>query len=300
MAAWSTAAFAANPNTSKVAPMPGSASWCIQPTIQSAIAFHGLDETEAGREGPDYMMYPGAAPGLAGALVSLAAGIATHGAIVGGMQAKHAAERAQKADQILAPYRATLDKFTTDRVTKELLVLRSDLAVCQHPPASGAWLVQLTPAFYLSQSQTSVIAEVVVSAAPTELTGKERPRATSVRVVSGEIKEREFADQWLADDGTVLAQRAALLVSEALDVAMRWEIHEADTATIPWATYRFAFGDREHMERAQQVAGDCHSSVLRTLRATYVVASMEAPNCVVPSASNSEQGLPPAPPEKRD
>jgi hypothetical protein len=294
------AALAANPNTTKVAPMPELASWCLQPMVQSAIAFHGLDQTEAGREGPDYMMYPGAAPGLAGALASLAAGVATHGAIVGGMQAKHASERAKKADQILAPYRATLEQFTTDQLAKALLALRSDLAVCPHPSTSGAWLVQLTPVFYLSQSQTSFIAEVTVSAAPTDITGKERPRATSVRVVSEGLKEHEFADQWLANDGTVLAQHAAILISEALDVAMRWEIHGTDTATIPWATYRFAFGDREHMERAQRVAGDCHSSVLRTLRATYVVALMEASDCVEPSTSGSEQSLAPALTEKRD
>ena len=280
--------------------MPALASWCLQPMMQSAIAFRGLDETEAGREGPDHMMYPGAAPGVVGALASLAVGIATHGAIVGGMHAKHAAERVQKADQVLAPYRATLEQFTTDRLTKALLVLRSDLIMCQHPHASGAWLVSLSPVFYLSQSQTSVIAEVAVSAAPTDMTGKERPRATVVRVVSGGLKEREFADQWLADDGTAVSQHAALLLSEALDVAMRWEIHETDTGTIPWATYRFAFGDREHMERAQRLSGDCRSSVLRTLRSTYVVASVEAPSCVEPLASGSEPSLPPAPPELRD
>jgi hypothetical protein len=266
---------------------------------QSAIAFHGLDETEAGREGPDSMLYPGVAPGLAGALVSLAVGIAAHGAIVGGMEAKHASERAKKADQVLAPYQTTLEQFTTDRLTKALLELRSDLTVCQHP-ASGAWLVSVIPVFFLSQSQTSVMAEVLVSAAPTDLPGKERPRATAVRVVSEGLKEHEFADQWLADDGTGLSQHAALLVSEALDVAMRWEIHETDTAAIPWATYRFALGNREHMERAQRVTGDCHSSVLRTLRSTYVVASTEIPSCVESSASSSEPILPPAPPEKRD
>src|SRR5277367_933815 len=190
MAAWSAAALAANPKATKVAPMPGSASWCLQPMTQSPIAFHGLDETEVGHEGPDYMMYPGVVPGIAGALASLAAGIAAHSAIVGGMQAKHASERAQKADQVLAPYRATLEQFTTERLTKALLALRSDVAVCQHPPASGAWLVSFTPVFYLSQSQTSVIAEVVVSAAP-DVTGKDLPRATAVRIVSGGLKESE-------------------------------------------------------------------------------------------------------------
>jgi hypothetical protein len=144
------------------------------------------------------------------------------------------------------------------------------------------------------------MAEVLVSAAPNDLPGKERPRATTVRVVSEALKEHEFADQWLADDATGLSRHAALLISEALDVAMRWEIHASDTATIPFATYRFAIGEREHMERAQKVTGDCRSSVLRTLRSTYIVAATDVSSCVEPSASNSEPGLPPALPEKPD
>src|SRR5579872_6229246 len=114
LAAWSAAALAANPNSKKVAPMPDSAAWCLQPMTQGPVAFHGLDETEAPREGPDYMMYPVAAAGIGGALASLAAGIATHGALVGGMEAKHASERAKKADLVLAPYRVPLDAFTSD------------------------------------------------------------------------------------------------------------------------------------------------------------------------------------------
>jgi hypothetical protein len=292
MAVWSVAALAAGPKAAKVAPMPGSATWCLQPPNPGVIVFHGLDETEAGREGPDYMMYPVAVPGLAGALASLAAGIAAHGAVVGGMQAKHASERAQKADQILLPYRATLEKFTTDRLTTALLAVRGDVAACPHSPAPGTWLVSLAPQFYLSQSKTTVIAEIVVAAVPVDVAAKETPRMAAVRVVSDGLQNDEFADQWLADDATGLSQHAALLVSQALDVAIRWEVHEAETGAIPWATYRFALGGREHMERAQRVSGDCHSSVLRTLRAAYIVASMEVPDC--------EPSPPPALTEKRD
>ncbi len=279
MVVWSAVAVAANQKAGKVAPMPGSAPWCLQPMSPGAIAFHGLDEAEVGREGPDYMMYPGAAPGLAGALVSLAAGIAAHGAIVGGMQAKHASERAQQADQVLVPYRATLNQFTTDRLTKALLVLRENVAMCPQSPAAGTWLVSLAPEFYLSQSKSNVIAAIAVSAAPPDIAGKEVPRATAVRVVYEGLKGDEFADKWLADDASGLTQHAAVLLSEALDVAMRWEIRDADIGAIPWATYRFAMGDREHMERAQRVSSDCQSSVLRTLRSTYIVARTEAPDC---------------------
>jgi len=115
-------------------------------------------------------------------------------------------------------------------------------------------------------------------------------------VVSGPLNDGEFADLWLAGDGAVLARRTATLVAEALDVAMRWEVHEADTAAIPWATYRYVFGDREHMERAQRVAADCFRSVLRTLRPSYIVTAIEAGYCVEP-APGAGTDLPAAPPQ---
>jgi len=149
-------ALAAPHPVPKADPMPERARWCLQGPSATPVPFHGLDESEASRIGPNSMMYPIAAPGLAGAITSLAAGIAAHGAVLSSMESKQARDRAARADQVLAPYRSVLGTFTTDRLFSALVASHTDWSECSEPGEAGTWLVEFGAEFLLTQDETNV------------------------------------------------------------------------------------------------------------------------------------------------
>ena len=292
-------AFAGRPPTAMNDPMPEGARWCLRTASgDGVVPFHGLDEGEASRAGPDAMLYPVAAPGLAGALVSLAAGIATHGALVSAAESKQARARAERADHLLVPYRPILDGVTTTQLSTSIMASRTEWAQCSDRPESGVWIVEYNPSFLLTQDESRVIALIRFKAWPQGMATDRRPRETSVRVVSAALEASEFKDRWIAPTNEVLVIKGAGLIADALEIALRWEAHQDGVSSIPFATYRFALGGHEQIERAQRVQGSCHRAILRTLRGDYLSVPMEPDDgdtACAGDASGTQAGPPPVP-----
>jgi len=286
-----TCAFAAAPPPAVVAPMAEGARWCLQAPSPGTVAVHGVDESEAAHSGPDSMLYPVVVPGLAAAFASLAAGIATHGAIVGAVESRQARERAERADHVLEPYRPTLAGVTYERLHAAIRAAHPDWTECGATQEPGMWLIGWGAALLVTQDESTVIAEVSFRAGPQGMTARQRPRETTVRVVSSPLEATELRDRWMAGDGALITEKSAALVVDALEIALRWEAQQAVTATAPYATWRFALGQREHMERAQRISADCHRAILRTLRGQYLSIPLESGDC----APGPAPAQPPAP-----
>ena len=241
------------------------------------------------------MLYPIAAPGLAGAFASLAAGIATHGFIVSSVESKRARERIEHADQVLAPYRSVLDGFTTERLYAALKASHPDWSQCGEPAEPGTWQVEFASVFVLTQDETTVISQVAFNARPPVMPAKRRPRETAVQIVSSTLEASEFRELWIDQDGAVLIEKGAALVADAVEIALHWEAHEVSSEEAPFATYRFELGKNEHMERAQRVGGSCHRAILRTLRGQYLSVPITASEGE-PACANDSPRLPPGSP----
>ncbi len=246
----------------------GLPSWTLATLPDAPVAFHGLVNMDNAGLGSGSMLYPTAGLGVIGLLV----GVATHAALVGGSRSSQESKMQQAADKVIEPYGGMLAQFRAVDLEQRALAMTPSTAVAhlhdakETPPADV--FVQATPAFAMTPDSAALVLDETVVVRPSATSDKGVQQV--VRIISSPRVEPDLQAAWSADNGAALKTTAAALMAESLDLALRQSRHPADDKTAA-RTVRYAFGDRERMERGQLVEETCEHLVIRTLRGALLV-----------------------------
>ncbi len=260
-------------------------AWTLATLPDDPVPFHGLVNMDNAGLGSSTMLYPTAGLGVLGLLV----GVATHAALVGGSRSHQESKMQQAADQVIDPYRGALAQFRARDLEQRALAMTPSTAVAhlheakETPPDEV--FVQATPDFAMTPDSAALVLDETIVVRPSAASDKGVQQV--VRIISSPRVEEDLRAAWSADNGAALKTTAAALMAQSLDLALRQARHPADDKA-PARTVRYAFGDRERMERAQLLEETCDALVLRTLRGALLV---------VPHKVGAElpAGCPPAP-----
>ena len=260
-------------------------AWTLAALPDDPVPFHGLVNMDNAGLGSGAMLYPTAGLGVLGLLV----GVATHAALVGGSRSRQESKMQQAADQVIDPYRGALAQFRARDLELRALALTPSTAVAHLHEAKEAppdeVFVQATPDFSMTPDSAALVLDETIVVRPSAASDKGVQQV--VRIISSPRVEEDLRAAWSADNGAALKTTAAALMAQSLDLALRQSRHPADDKAA-MKTVRYAFGDRERMERAQLLEETCDALVLRTLRGALLV---------VPHKVGAElpAGCPPAP-----
>jgi len=260
-------------------------AWSLATLPDDPVAFHGLVNMDNAGLGTGAMLYPVANLGLLGLLV----GVATHAAIVGGRRSSQETQMQNAADTVIDPYRDALAQFHARDLEQRALALTPSAAVAHLREAKdtppGEVFVVALPAFAMTPDSAALVLDSTIVVRPTAASDKGVQQV--VRVISAPRVEGDLRGAWQADNGAAIKSTAAAMLAESLDIALLQSRHPADDKA-PSRTLRYAFGDRERMERGQLLEETCAHLVIRTLRGALLVVPHKA-GAPLPA------GCPPAP-----
>lgn len=230
-------------------------------------AYRGVANMDAAGMGAGSMLYP--APGLAG----LVAAVITHGVLVEASKSEQKTKLQEDADRILIPYQAVLDALTQEDLVQRAFLksslMKDGSLVAAMEPVANRWIVKSTPSFAMTQDQTALILDHIVSVyAPGNV--REPVYESTVRVVSTPQQASDLTAFWTADNGEKLKEESAGLLAESMDLVVAAASDKAASNANPQRTFRYREGRTEKMERAQLVSERCDRKVILTLRGTLM------------------------------
>jgi len=261
-AAWS-AEHAGGSSDSPSATTTGKIEVAVRLPKEQAVSYKGIADFDGAGAGALNMLYP--APNAAGALVA----VLTHAVIADSAQSRQRRELQEAADRVLDRYRSTLARFTHDELITRALRQpgsSSDVrAFIDQDGGSGAALV-VDPAvvFYMTQDQRALV--LYAAFAIRDAAQRGDARNYTVRVVGHPQQLNDALVFWTADDGAELRQESALLLAQALDLALSEARAPRSSPEGRERTFRYPEGTVERMERASLVSETCERAVIRTLR----------------------------------
>ncbi len=239
-----------------------STRWALRVPKHTAVTYKGAVNFDAAGGGTGTVLYP--APNLIG----LIAAVATHAALSGAAQSAEKDRLTKQADQVLEPYRSTIDGMTQADVVRNALSyssLGSERRLIQQDEAASDWVVAATPVFIMTQDQRSLVVENYVRVLPPAGSAG-KPYENVVRVISRPIDATEPTRHWLEQDGAVLKQKTAILLSHSVELALAEAVNGRGPENAPHRTVRYSEGNEQRMERGQPLFDMCGRTVLRTLR----------------------------------
>lgn len=273
------------------------------------ISWRGLVDAGADDQAAAQMLYP--APNLAGLLVA----IVTHNVLVQSTRGAEERRRQAVADEVLQPYRGTIDALTPEALVRaaversggELALPGAD----KLPDSPGT--LRFAPGFSLRRDEAMLALDCAVRLVrddgqpvalmvrvfglaplpePAPAASPASAPASAVAAASAPAALPVIAGPaarplWLADDGRRFRAEAADMLAHALQLAARAASLPGGDA-VPFRTQRFHLGDRERMERAQLVAETCGRRVLRNLRGDL----LSVPRTDVPADCTEPYRLP--------
>ncbi|GAA5164463.1 hypothetical protein [Viridibacterium curvum] len=241
-------------------PKPRPTGYALRLAEEDKLIFRGVanyDNAGLNRHGVLYGPGP----------IGFAAGLLVHGLIVNSTRESEKDKIQVAADQILIPYRKTLDGMRYAELMQRALATQPaaiPVRVIPHAAESTAeWTIESTPVFSMTQDQKALLLDnyIIVKQAGAKA---EEGYAKLIRVVH-EGLPKDPQETWLADNGAMLAARTTQLMVESLDIALRDLTGQLKNRGAS-KTYRYMEGGSEKLERAQFVRQDCRSVLVETLR----------------------------------
>lgn len=273
--------FAATAVAANDLPASTISEWCLKTPPEQSVLFRGIANLDAAGNVGAPIMYP--APNLVGAL----AAVLTHGVLMESSKAAEKAALEDSANQVLAPYRSTLSKFTqAELMQRGLTATRGGgnrKFYVAGEAASGRWQVESEPTFLMTPDERAIIIENLVTIyAPNN--ASEPAYRNTVRIVSKAVEDEKPAPNWLANEGLRLRQESIHLFSMSLDMAINDAVPSASQSATPvFKTIRYREGRDEKIERAQLLSEQCDRKLVKTLRgwllSVPVAPSGEGTNC---------------------
>jgi hypothetical protein len=247
--------------------IPAAAStdavWAVRVPERDPVAFFGMANFDNAGGGPGTMLYP--APNAIGFLVAVLA----HAAVADSARTSERQRIQNEADKVLAPYLSVIrdlkHRDVLDTALRWVEVKGTKQVLASGEAESGKWLVDVLPVFALTQDQSAVILDNVIT-----VRSPQEPRQVvyqnTVRVAMTPRDHASSADEWLADQGALIRTAASALIAESLNLAYR--DHQANVSNKESAsrTVRYREGNAVRIERATVLAEACGRIMLRTLR----------------------------------
>ena len=247
--------------------IPSAASsdsiWAVRVPERDPVAFFGMANFDNAGGGPGNMLYP--APNALGFLVAVLA----HAAVADSARTAERQRIQNEADKVLAPYLTVIrdlkHRDVLDAALRWVEVKGTKQVLASAESEVGKWLVDVLPVFALTQDQSAVILDNVIT-----VRSPQEPRQivyqNTVRVAMTPRDHAPSADEWLADQGALSRVAASALSAEALNLAYR--DHQANVSNKDSAarTVRYREGNAVRIERATVLSEACGRIMLRTLR----------------------------------
>lgn len=268
-----------------VASVPASDAlrWSLEVPVDTRVSFSGVANFDGSDGSAGTMLYP--APSVVGML----AAVLTHAAIEKSSRNSQKTKIQQDADKVLDPYQPVLQGFLTGTLLGRGAALATvgtgrEAVLAERDDHQG-WWVRVTPAYSMTQDQTTLVLDNVVQIfAPNE---RKRASYTNIiRVIATARQEQDLRSYWMQDQGAPLIEESAELFATSLDIAL------ADASRAKgephYETVRYMEGHDERIERAQPLAEQCDRVLLRTLRGTLMSVPVK-PAETTPSATCGDQ-----------
>ncbi len=255
-----------------VLPAPAEANWYLLLPKEDKVLFRGSLSMDKAGVGAHNMVYPIAAGNI---VVSLLAGLVTHGLIVEGSKNAQKSAMQIEADKVLLPYQETLNSYThRELMQKGLDKISAKVAnkklVDAADKAEADWFIESVPVFTMTQDQSAIVLDNFIAVYGTGKDAKPIYQNT-VRIVPKAMTEEDNGAYWSANQSEKLKQQTVALFTESLDVALADIADEKAGATNPQKTFRYLEGKLEKIERGQLVNEKCDRVVMKTLRGDLMV-----------------------------
>lgn len=223
-----------------------------------ALAWSGIPAGEpAGTTAS--LLYP--APNAGG----LIAAIITHSLLVSGFRESEREARQKVADEVLSPYKPTIERLDTAQLTQALQARwASDLVI----PEAVRRVVHLQPHFRVSSDHRVIVLDARIRFQPVD-GATERPTPDKlVQVISTPREGENPLAAWLDNDAEGFRAEIVTMLVHGIDIALK--LDPQPSPPVPARTQRYAFGNETRMERGQPLAAGCGRVVLWTLRESWM------------------------------
>jgi hypothetical protein len=236
-------------------------SLALRAPKEDKVVWSGVVSFDQAGTGSAQILYP--APGALGLL----AAVLTHAAIVDSAKRSQKSQMQLDADKILVPFEPVLSKHSQRELLADAIKLTrfggSKQVLETDSPNNAQWLVESTPTFWMTQDQSALILENLISIS--DGTNTAPAYQSVIRAVSPRVAHKDIIAHWSAESGKRLKDETAALVAHSIDVALS-DLQKLHVATPTQKTFRYAEGSIERMERASFFTQTCERVVVKTLR----------------------------------
>lgn len=204
------------------------------------------------------MLYP--APNAGGLIVA----ILTHAVLVNGLRESEQQARQKTADQVLEPYKASIDRLDATQLTT---ALQARWAANHAGQNAARRIVHLQPHFRLSADHRVIVLDARIRIQDAEAPPDRPAIDRLVHVVSSPRDGEDPMAIWLDNDAQHFREEIVTMLNHGIDIALNVA---PQPATASARTQRYLFGKETRMERGQPLAAGCARVVLWTLRESWM------------------------------
>ena len=258
--------------------------WTLQLPEDDKVVFKGVVDFDASGPSGNSMLYP--APNAGGFLV----GLITHAIILESIKGKRKTAAQEAADKVLVPYQDIVQSYTYRELMQRALeksLMTGPVKLVPYAEKNEApWLIHSVPIFSLTQDQTALILDNVISISRPGMP----PYLNTIKVVSTAAGDANLIQYWTANQGDKLKAVSAAMVADSLQIALKSVAGSLNTDNTTYKTLRYFEGKTEKMERALLLSEHCNRVLIKTLRGWLISipVSQTEPNptlCAGPSAN---------------
>ena len=234
--------------------------WTLQLPENEKVVFQGVVQYDASGPSGSGMLYP--APNAGGFLV----GLITHAIILESMKDRKKTAAQEAADKVLTPYLDIVQVYThrelMQRAVDKITMAPSVQLIPYSEKQEAEWLIQSTPIFSLTQDQTALVLDNVISISQPGMPAY----VNTIRVVSSSHEANDIVQHWTANQGEKLKAVSAGMVADSLQIALKGAIGSLTADNTAYKTMRYFEGKTEKMERALLLSEQCNRALIKTLR----------------------------------
>lgn len=243
--------------------------WTLQLPEDEKVMYKGVLSYDATGPNGSGMLYP--APNAGGFL----AGLITHAIILESMKSRQKTAAQEAADKVLTPFTDVIQNYTylelMQRAVEKMAPPQTVQLIPYAEKPQNEWLIQSVPVFSLTQDQTALVLDNVISIS--------QPGAASyvntIRIVSAPSQAPNLVQYWSANQGEKLKSLSVGLVADSLQIAMKGANGSFGGETPTYKTVRYLEGKTEKMERAQLLGEQCNRVLIKTLRGWLMSVPVE-------------------------
>jgi hypothetical protein len=190
-----------------------------------------------------------------------------------GSRNSHNNKLQEEADKVIAPYSKSLDKFEyTELMEQSLKLMSSNNRITKDPSSiENDWRVSVMPSFRMTQDQSALMVENVVSLYKNANKTEEKPDfSATVRVWSTPESATDTVSLWVENNGEKLKNLAASLTTQSIEIAINEWTQKEKREQPAYTSVRYLQGSIVSIERAQILDTRCDRLLIRNLRNVLV------------------------------